>query len=81
MKWRFRIVPKRIPATTDEVLRREAGALPDEVLVLPEQMIILTGLTVANLKERMRTRPPKPPHPEPRDKPGQALWFSLGEVR
>jgi hypothetical protein len=53
MKWRFRIVPKRIPAITDEILRREAGSLSNEVLVLPEQMIILTGLSVANLKERI----------------------------
>ncbi len=74
-------MPKRVPAITDETLRREAGALADEVLVLPEQMIILTGLSVASLKERMRTRPPKPPLPEPRDKPGQAVWYSMGEVR
>ena len=75
------VVPKRIPAITDEVLRREAGMLADEALVLPQQMIILTGLSVASLKERMRTRPPKPPIPEPREKPGQAVWYSMGEVR
>ncbi len=54
-------MPKRIPAISDEVLRREADMLSDDALVLPGQMIIVTGLSVAKLKERMRTHPPKPP--------------------
>jgi len=55
--------------------------LSDDVLVLPEQMIIVTGFSVHQLKDRMRTRPPKPPLPEPREKPGQSVWYSMGAVR
>jgi hypothetical protein len=33
------------------------------------------------LKERMRTRPPQPPHPMPREKAHTAIWYSLGEIR
>ncbi|MHB1057989.1 MAG: hypothetical protein ACYC0F_08920 [Rhodanobacter sp.] len=74
-------MPRRKPAIDDETLRREAGDLADEVLLLPQQVILLTGLSVGQLKERQRTRPPKPPHPEPREKERKALWYSLGAVR
>jgi len=55
--------------------------LADEVRVLPQQMAILTGLSVDALKERRRTRPPKPPHPEPRERAGNAVWYSMASVR
>jgi hypothetical protein len=42
---------------------------------------MLTGLSVWQLKDRGRTRPPKPPHPEPKEKPTDLPWYSLGEVR
>lgn len=74
-------MPKRIPAIPDELLIREVGHLSDEVLLLPRQVQVLTGLSVSQLKERLRTRPPKPPHPEPRERPRDALWYSLGEIR
>lgn len=74
-------MPRRKPAIDDETLRREVGGLADEVLLLPQQVILLTGLSVGQLKERQRTRPPKPPHPEPREKERKALWYSLGAVR
>ena len=74
-------MPKRIPAIPDDVLIREAGHLADEVLLLPRQVQVLTGLSVSQLKERLRTRPPKPPYPEPRERPRDALWYSLGEIR
>ena len=74
-------MPRRKPAIDDETLRREVGDLADEVLLLPQQVTLLTGLSVGQLKERQRTRPPKPPHPEPREKERKALWYSLGAVR
>lgn len=74
-------MPKRVPAVTDEVLRREAGMLADDVRILPQQMAILTGLSVDALKERRRTRPPKPPLPEPRERAGNAVWYSMASVR
>ncbi len=74
-------MPHRKPAIDDETLRREVGHLADEVLLLPQQVTLLTGLSVGQLKERQRTRPPKPPHPEPREKERKALWYSLGAVR
>ena len=55
--------------------------LADDVLLLPSQLILLVGLSVDQLKERQRRKPPQPPHPEPREKPKQAVWYSLGEVR
>jgi hypothetical protein len=44
-------------------------------------MIIVTGFSVYQLKDRMRTRPPKPTLPEPSEKPGQSGWYSMGAVR
>jgi hypothetical protein len=74
-------MPPRRPAVSDEVLRREAGMLADDVLLMPSQVILLVGLSVDQLKERQRRKPPQPPHPEPREKPKQSVWYSLGEVR
>ena len=74
-------MPKRIAAVDDRTLMREVGQLADEVLLLPRQVAFLTGLSVDMLAERMRTRPPKPPFPEPREKPRAALWYSLGAIR
>lgn len=74
-------MPRRIAAVEDQTLLREVGHLSDEVLLLPRQVAFLTGLSVGMLAERLRTRPPKPPFPEPREKPRGALWYSLGSVR
>ena len=74
-------MPKRVPAITDDLLIREVGHLADEVLLLPRQVQVLTGLSVSQLKERLRRRPPQPPLPEPREGPRDALWYSLGEIR
>ena len=74
-------MPKRIPAIEDEILRREASDLSDEVLLLPRQVVLLTGLSTGMLKERLRTRPPQPPYPEPRERSCQALWYSIRRFR
>jgi len=74
-------MPRRKPAIDDEILRREVGTLADEVLLLPSQVLLICGLSEWQLKEHRRTRPPKPPHPEPREKPRAAPWYSLGACR
>jgi hypothetical protein len=51
-------MPKRVPAISDDLILREVGHLADEVLLLPAQVQLLTGLSIGQLKERMRTRPP-----------------------
>lgn len=55
--------------------------LPDSTRLLPTQVIIVAGLTEAQLKERRRLDPPKPPHPLPREKGLPGLWYALGELR
>ena len=74
-------MPRRKRAIDDETLRREAGTLADEVLLLPMQVLMICGLSEWQLKEHRRTRPPKPPHPEPRANPNAAPWYSLGACR
>lgn len=59
------------------MLRREAGMLADDVRILPQQVAILTGLSVDALKERRRP----PPLPEPRERAGNAVWYSMASVR
>lgn len=48
----------------------------------PRQVQFLTGLSIDQLKERRRMRPPKPPLPFQAEdgKPGLAVWYPLGEV-
>jgi hypothetical protein len=72
---------RRKRAIDDETLRREAGTLADEVLLLPVQVLMICGLSQWQLKEHGRTRPPKPPHPEPRANPDALPWYSLGACR
>jgi hypothetical protein len=72
---------KRIPAVSTDILLREVASLDNSVLLLPQQVVIFTGLTRGMLKERMRTRPPQPPFPMPRERTRTALWYSLGEIR
>ena len=74
-------MPKRIAAIPTDFLLREVASLDDSVLLLPEQVMIFTGLTRGMLKERTRTRPPQPPFPMPREKAHTAIWYSLGEIR
>ena len=74
-------MPKRVPAIDDLTLRREAGQLSDDVRLLPSQVTLLTGLSVGQLKERRRVKPPQEPFPEPREKKRKAVWYSLGAVR
>lgn len=74
-------MPKRVTAVSTEFLMRQVSSLDDSVLLLPEQVFVLTGLSLGMLKERMRTRPPQPPHPMPREKSHTAIWYSLGEIR
>lgn len=51
-------MPRRVAAVSTEFLTREVDHLDDSVLLLPQQVFILTGLSLGMLKERMRTRPP-----------------------
>jgi hypothetical protein len=74
-------VAKRIAAVSTEYLLREVGKLDDAVQLLPEQVVILTGLTRNKLRERMQTRPPQPPYPMPRERRHTSVWYSLGEIR
>ena len=74
-------MPRRVAAVSNEFLLREVSNLDDSVLLLPAQVMIFTGLSLGMLKERMRTRPPQPPHPMPREKSHTAIWYSLGEIR
>jgi hypothetical protein len=74
-------MPKRIAAIPTDFLLREVASLDDSVLLLPEQVMIFTGLTRGMLKERTRTRPPQPPFPMPREKAHTSIWYSLGEIR
>jgi hypothetical protein len=74
-------MPRRVAAVSTEFLLREVSHLDDSVLLLPQQVFIMTGLSLGMLKERMRTRPPQPPHPMPREKSHTAIWYSLGEIR
>lgn len=57
---------KRIPAASTDVLLREVASLDDNVLLLPQQVVIFTGLTRGVLNEWMCTRPPQAPFPMPR---------------
>jgi hypothetical protein len=74
-------MPKRLPAISDEVLRREAHMLTDDARLLPTQVIILTGLSDGQLKERRRLTPPKAPLPEPREGGHAGVWYSMGTIR
>ncbi|MBN8740413.1 MAG: hypothetical protein J0H86_12975 [Xanthomonadaceae bacterium] len=48
----------------------------------PRQVQLLTGLSIDQLKERRRMRPPKPPLPFQAEdgKAGTAIWYPIGEV-
>lgn len=74
-------MPKRLPAVPDEVVRREAHLLSDDVPLLPVQVIMVTGLSVGQLQERRRLSPPKPPLPNPREKGRSGVWYSMGTLR
>jgi len=73
---------KRVPVISDEKLLSEAGlqGLSKRTPLLPQQVTLLTGLSVAALKERRRTKPPKPPLPMLREKAHDAVWYSFGSV-
>ena len=73
---------KRVPVISDEKLLSEAGlqGLSKRTPLLPQQVTLLTGLSVAALKERRRTKPPKPPLPMLREKAHGAVWYSFGSV-
>ena len=74
-------MPKRERAIPDEVLWREAHTLPDSTRLLPTQVIIVAGLTNAQLIHKRGFDPPKPPLPLPREKGHPGYWYSLGELR
>ena len=66
-------MPKCVAVVSDDFILREVGHLADEVLLLPAQVQLLTGLSIGQLKERMRMSPPKPPHAEPRERKRAAV--------
>ena len=71
----------RIP---DEVLREPSlWGLQRAALLTTPQVAFLIGMSVDQVKERRRTRPPKPPFPLKPDvdaKRGSAVWYALGDV-
>lgn len=71
----------RIP---DEVLREPSlWGLQRAALLTTPQVAFLIGMSVDQVKERRRTRPPKPPFPLKPDvdaKRGSAIWYALGDV-
>lgn len=76
-------MPKRSDRIADELLLANGVWELDPTLPLsPRQVSLITGLSVDQLKERRRTRPPKPPFPFRGidDRPGSALWYPLGEA-
>lgn len=76
-------MPKRSDRIADDLLLANGVWDLDPTLPLsPRQVSLITGLSVDQLKERRRTRPPKPPFPFRGidDRPGSALWYPLGEA-
>jgi hypothetical protein len=73
-------VPKRIPAVSNEMILLYGTGLDDLVPLLPSQVILLTGLSEDQLRDRKRMRPPLPPFPSQR-KPGASVWYSIGSIR
>jgi len=73
------VVPKRIPAVSNEMLLFYGKELDDLVQLLPSQVILMTGLSENQLHDRKRMRPPLPPFPSQR-KPGASLWYSMGSI-
>jgi hypothetical protein len=74
------LVPKRIPAVSNEMILLYGTGLDDQVPLLTSQVILLTGLSQDHLRDRKRMRPPLPPFPSQR-KPGASLWYSMGSIR
>ena len=74
------VVPKRLPAVSNEMILFYGKELDDLVQLLPSQVILLTGLSEDQLHDRKRMRPPLPPFPSQR-KPGASLWYSMGSIR
>lgn len=74
---------KKRDRISDELLLAKGVWSLDPTLPLsPRQVGLITGLGIDQLKERRRTRPPKPPFPYrgDDDKRGSAVWYPLGEA-
>jgi hypothetical protein len=76
-------MPKKVDRIDDALLLANGVWDLDPTLpISPRQVELITDLSVDQLKERRRTRPPKPPRPfrGDDDKPGSAIWYPLGEA-
>ncbi len=74
---------KKRDRISDELLiSKDVWALDPSLPLSTRQVELITGLSMDQLKERRRTRPPKPPHPYrgDDDKRGSAVWYPLGEA-
>lgn len=76
-----------MPAKNDRIpdellLSNRVWDLQRTLSLSPRQVELLTALSIDQLKERRRTRPPKPPLPFQAEdgKAGLAVWYPLGEV-
>lgn len=76
-----------MPAKNDRIpdellLSNRVWDLQRTLPLSPRQVELLTALSLDQLKERRRTKPPKPPLPFQAEdgKPGLAVWYPLGEV-
>lgn len=76
-------MPKKRERISDELLiSKGVWALDPSLPLSTRQVGLITGLGIDQLKERRRTRPPKPPYPYrgDDDKRGSAVWYPLGEA-
>ena len=77
-------MPRKVEKISDELLLSNGVYDKDPLLPLSaRQVALMTDLSVDQLKERRRTRPPKPPlafnRGDDADKT-RAIWYPLGEV-
>lgn len=77
-------MPKQVPRIPDALLHDpKLWSLHHGTLLTTGQVAVLVGMSVDQLKDRRRTKPPQPPAPLEPDDPGKrggAVWYALGTV-
>jgi hypothetical protein len=76
-------IKREKPISDDLLTSNEVWKRDPYTPLSARQVSIMTDLSVGQLRERRRTRPPKPPltfHPEEEDGTQRAVWYPLGEV-
>ncbi|MDR3385439.1 MAG: hypothetical protein P4L92_00175 [Rudaea sp.] len=74
---------KEKPIPDALLISNDVWSLDPTLPLSARQVALITNLSVSQLKERRRTRPPHPPLPlkvSGRDKKGEGIWYPLGEV-